>query len=107
MVMKKIRANSVRSPSVAVNSLPFLDGLADGRRENWRNYMTHRVYKVVELVGSSPEGITQAVEAAIGKAAASLRNLRWFEVETRGQIENGKVRCYQVTLKVGFTLGDS
>ena len=67
--------------------------------------MTHRVYKVVELVGSSPEGITQAVEAAIEKAAASLRNLRWFEViETRGQIENGKVRCYQVTLKaVSYT----
>jgi dodecin len=105
--MKKIRANSVRSPSVAVNSVSFLDGLADGRRENWRKYMTHHVYKVVELVGSSPEGITQAVEAAIEKAAASLRNLRWFEViETRGQIENGKVRCYQVTLKVGFTLED-
>ena len=67
--------------------------------------MTHRVYKVVELVGSSPEGITQAVEAAIEKAAASLRNLRWFEViETRGHIENGKVHHFQVTLKIGFTM---
>jgi flavin-binding protein dodecin len=70
--------------------------------------MSSHIYKVVELVGSSPEGIAQAVEAAVEKAAASLRNLRWFEVvETRGQIENGKVRCYQVTLKVGFTLEDS
>jgi dodecin len=60
--------------------------------------MSNHVYKLVELVGSSPEGINQAVEVAIEKAAASLRNLRWFEViETRGQIE-------QVTLKVGFTL---
>jgi flavin-binding protein dodecin len=63
------------------------------------------VYKTVELVGSSPAGFDQAVHTAIARAAATVRNLRWFEVvETRGQIENGKVAHWQVTLKVGFTL---
>ena len=59
---------------------------------------------MVKLVSSSPEGITQAGEVAIEKAAASLRNLRWFEViETGGQIEDGKVRCYQVTWALPWT----
>jgi flavin-binding protein dodecin len=67
----------------------------------------HHVYKVVELVGSSPDSIEDAVKSAIARAHITLRNLRWFEVvETRGHIENGEVHHYQVTLKVGFTLED-
>lgn len=67
--------------------------------------MSEHVYKIVELVGSSSVGIEDAVQNAIGKAAATLRNLRWFEViETRGYIDSGKVAYWQVTLKVGFTL---
>jgi flavin-binding protein dodecin len=67
----------------------------------------HHVYKVVELVGSSPDSIEDAVKSAIARAHTTLRNLRWFEVvETRGHIENGEVHHYQVTLKVGFTLED-
>ena len=63
------------------------------------------IYKVVELVGSSPTSIEDAVQAAITRAGATLRNVRWFEVvETRGHVEDGRVAHYQVRLKVGFTL---
>lgn len=69
--------------------------------------MNH-IYKKVELVGSSSDGIESAVENALVRAAQSLRNLRWFEVvETRGQIENGRVCHWQVTIKAGFTLDES
>ena len=67
--------------------------------------MTEHVYKIVEIVGSSPNSIEDAIAAAVAKAAQSLRELRWFEVvETRGHIENGKVGHYQVKLKIAFTL---
>ena len=67
--------------------------------------MPNSVYKVVEIVGSSSESISKAIDNAVEKASGSLRHLGWFEViETRGNIENGKVGRYQVTLKVGFTL---
>ena len=69
--------------------------------------MSDHVYKVVELVGSSPTSIEDAIQTAITRASQTLRNLRWFVVkETRGHIEDGKVDHYQVTLKVGFTLAD-
>ncbi len=62
-------------------------------------------YKVVELVGSSEKSIEDAIESAVGRAHETVRNLRWFEVvQMRGQIDSGKVRYYQVTIKVGFTL---
>jgi flavin-binding protein dodecin len=67
--------------------------------------VSDHVYKTIELVGSSPHSFDQAVHTAITRAAATVRNLRWFEVvETRGQIDDGKVAHWQVTLKVGFTL---
>jgi dodecin len=67
----------------------------------------HHVYKVIELVGSSENSIEDAVSMAVGRASKTLRNLRWFEVvETRGHIEDGKVKHYQVKLKVGFTMED-
>lgn len=67
----------------------------------------HHVYKVVDLVGSSPVGIEDAIQTAIARAAETIKHLRWFEViETRGHIENGKVKHYQVLLKVGFTIED-
>jgi flavin-binding protein dodecin len=70
--------------------------------------MTDHVYKVVELVGSSETSHTAAIENAISRAAATLRHLRWFEVtQMRGEIENGKIQHYQVTLKAGFTLDDA
>lgn len=67
--------------------------------------MDDHVYKVVELVGSSETSIEDAIQTAIQRAGQTLRNLRWFEVvQTRGHIENGEVRHYQVLLKAGFTL---
>ena len=67
--------------------------------------MSNHIYKKIELVGSSADSIEDAVQNAISKASKSLRNLRWFEVlETRGQVEEGKIAHWQVTIKVGFTL---
>jgi dodecin len=69
--------------------------------------MSNHVYKVIELTGSSPTGIEDAVNTAVTRAAKTIRNMRWFEVvETRGEIQGGKVNHWQVTLKVGFTLDD-
>jgi flavin-binding protein dodecin len=67
--------------------------------------MTDHVYKIVELVGSSPTGIEDAIQRAIARASSTVDNIRWFEVlETRGHVEDGKVSHYQVTIKVGFTV---
>jgi dodecin len=66
------------------------------------------VYKVVELVGSSPTSVEDAINNAVARASQTLRNLRWFEVlQTRGQVEDGKVQHFQVTLRVGFTLEET
>ena len=67
--------------------------------------MADPVYKIVEIVGTSEQSMSKAIDVAIGKASGSLRNLGWFEVsQMRGDIQDGKVHRYQVTLKVGFTL---
>ena len=67
--------------------------------------MSDHVYKIVEIVGSSPTGIEDAINAAIARASQTLREIRWFEVvETRGHVEGGHVAHYQVTLRLGFTL---
>jgi len=69
--------------------------------------MSNHIYKKIELVGSSPNSIEEAVQNAVAKASQSLRNIRWFEVvETRGQIDDGRIAHWQVTIKVGFTLED-
>jgi flavin-binding protein dodecin len=62
-------------------------------------------YRVIELVGTSEHGIEEAIHGAIERAHKTIRNLRWLEiVRTSGHIEDGKVRHFQVTLKVGFTM---
>jgi flavin-binding protein dodecin len=69
--------------------------------------MSNHVYKLLELTGSSPIGIEDAVQTALAKASESVRNIHWFEVvETRGHVEDGKVAHWQVTIKAGFTLED-
>ena len=63
------------------------------------------VYKSIEITGTSAAGIDEAVRGAIARASKTVHNLRWFEVtNVRGNIENGSVSHYQVTMKVGFTL---
>ena len=67
--------------------------------------MSDHIYKKIELVGSSPHSIEDAVKNAVAHAAKTVRNMRWFEVsETRGHIVDGKVDHWQVTVKIGFTL---
>ena len=69
--------------------------------------MTDHVYKKVELVGSSKTSVNDAIETAVSRAAKTMRNLEWFEVDQiRGHIEHGEVAHYQVVLKVGFRIDD-
>ena len=69
--------------------------------------MTDHVYKSIEITGSSPAGITEAIDRGIEKAAATVRHIDWFEViDLRGHVADGKVAHYQVTMKVGFRLED-
>ena len=69
--------------------------------------MTDRTYRVTEIVGTSTDGLDQAIRNGIGRAAKTLHNLDWFEVsEIRGHLANDAIEHYQVTLKVGFRLDD-
>ncbi len=67
--------------------------------------MSDDVYRVIEVVGSSPDGVDAAVRNAVSRAAETTRNLDWFEVtEIRGQLADGGVAHVQVGLKIGFRL---
>lgn len=69
--------------------------------------MSDHVYKKIEIVGSSRTSVEDAINNAIASAAKSLDHLDWFEVQSvRGDIQNGAVGHYQVTLKVGFRLNE-
>jgi flavin-binding protein dodecin len=67
--------------------------------------MSNHTYKIIEITGTSPDSIQQAIENGIADTAKTVRNMRWFEViDTRGQIVDGVVGHWQVTIKVGFTI---
>ena len=67
--------------------------------------MNDPIYKLIELTGTSPTSIEDAVEKALERAHQTLKNLSWFQVmETRGSITEGKIRHWQVTIKVGFKI---
>jgi flavin-binding protein dodecin len=69
--------------------------------------MADHVYRVTEIVGSSPDSLQQAIRNGVARAAETLRNVEWFEMtEVRGHIENGEVAHFQVGLKIGFRLDD-
>ena len=69
--------------------------------------MKDPVYKLIELTGTSSASIEDAVDKAIKRAHKTIKNLGWFQVvETRGNIEKGKVHLWQVTIKVGFAVND-
>ncbi|MEP9383203.1 dodecin [Nocardioides sp. KR10-350] len=69
--------------------------------------MTNRTYRVTEVVGTSPDGVDAAISNAISRASRTLRHLDWFEVVgVRGQVKDGAVEHYQVTMKLGFRLED-
>lgn len=70
--------------------------------------MSNHTYRVTEIVGTSPEGIDQAIRNGITRASQTLRGLDWFEMtEVRGQIVDGQIQHWQVGLKVGFRLEES
>lgn len=65
------------------------------------------VYRKTEIVGSSRESMSDAIEKGIERAAQTIRHVEWFEVtEIRGHVEDGKVGHYQVSLNVGFRVDD-
>jgi flavin-binding protein dodecin len=67
--------------------------------------MAEHTYKIIELVGASPNGVDAAIDSAILRAAETLDQLKWFEVkEIRGQIEGGEISHYQVTVRIGFAI---
>lgn len=70
--------------------------------------MAEHVYRVVEVVGSSPTSIEDAVHGAVARVGATTRNLDWFEVtQIRGQIDKGAVAHFQVGLKIGFRIEEA
>jgi hypothetical protein len=70
--------------------------------------MPDHIYKLVELVGTSNASVEDAINQAVNRAGATLKNLRWFEVgQIRGEIDGNKVTRWQVTLKIGFTVEDA
>lgn len=69
--------------------------------------MTNHVYRLSEIVGTSPESVDEAIRVGIRKAAETVRNIEWFEVQSvRGQVVEGEVAHVQVTMKVGFRVED-
>jgi flavin-binding protein dodecin len=69
--------------------------------------VSDHIYRVTEIVGSSPDGVDQAIRNAVTRASQTLRNLEWFEVvEVRGHLSEGQVAHVQVTMKVGFRLDE-
>lgn len=67
--------------------------------------MSEHTYRVVEIVGTSPDGVDAAIKNGVSRAAQTIRGLDWFEViSVRGELEDGEVAHFQVTLKVGFRL---
>ena len=70
--------------------------------------MSNRTYRVTEIVGTSSEGVDQAIRNGLARAAQTLRHLDWFEVtQIRGQIVDGAPQHVQVGMKVGFRLEDA
>lgn len=69
--------------------------------------MSNRTYRVTEIVGTSTEGIDEAISNGIERAGRTLRHIDWFEVtQIRGQAKDGQVQHIQVGMKVGFRLED-
>jgi dodecin len=69
--------------------------------------VSDHVYRLSEIVGSSPASIDEAIRNAIAKAGETVRNIEWFQVtEVRGQVVDNGVAYFQVTLKIGFRVDD-
>lgn len=70
--------------------------------------MAEHIYRIAEVVGTSPNGVDDAIRNAVSRASRTLRNLDWFEMtEVRGHIEGDQVADWQVTVKIGFRLDET
>ena len=70
--------------------------------------MSDHTYRIIEIVGSSPNSIDEAIRNGISRASETMRDLDWFEVQSvRGHLQDGAIGHFQVTLKVGFRLEDA
>ena len=70
--------------------------------------MSDHTYRIIEIVGSSPDSVDAAIRNAISRASETMRGLDWFEVQSvRGHLQDGVIGHFQVTLKVGFRLEDA
>ena len=70
--------------------------------------MSDHIYRIAEIVGTSPNGVDDAIRNAIARANQTLRNIDWFEMtEIRGHLADGQVADWQVTVKIGFRLEDA
>ena len=69
--------------------------------------MAGHIYRIAEIVGTSPDGVDAAIRNAVSRANETLRNMDWFEMtEIRGHLADGEVADWQVTVKIGFRLED-
>ncbi len=70
--------------------------------------MAEHTYRIAEIVGTSPNGVDDAIRNAVSRANQTLRNIDWFEMtEVRGHLAEGQVADWQVTVKIGFRLDDT
>ena len=70
--------------------------------------MADHIYRIAEIVGTSPTGVDDAIRNAVGRAGQTLRNMDWFEMtEIRGHLSDGQVADWQVTVKIGFRLEET
>jgi dodecin len=67
--------------------------------------VAEHIYRIAEIVGTSPNGVDDAIRNAVSRANQTLRNIDWFEMtEIRGHLSDGQVADWQVTVKIGFRL---
>jgi dodecin len=102
------RCSSEGSPVMA-GSVPmnrcYPAVVGPGRARWYAEAMSNHTYRVIEIVGTSPEGIDAAIRNGLARAGETTRNLDWFEVSSvRGQLSGGAVAHVQVTMKVGFRI---
>ena len=65
----------------------------------------HDTYRIIEIAGTSPEGVTEAMRAGVARASQTVRDLEWIEVHSiRGHVEGGEIAHFQVEMRVGFRL---
>ena len=70
--------------------------------------MSEHIYRIAEIVGTSPNGVDDAIRNAVSRANRTLRNIDWFQTtEIRGHLADGQVADWQVTVKIGFRLEDA